>query len=96
MEFDARHQGAAGFANASALDHVAAFTYWALAIHLGKLKEARFAMNPTTTTSSKSSQISGMPNASCRHSEQLEIQEPPARQVIWSWSTKYSRALVKA
>ncbi len=46
MEFDARHQGAAGFANASALDHVAAFTNWALAIHLGKLKEAQFTMDP--------------------------------------------------
>jgi hypothetical protein len=35
IEFNACHQGAAGFANASALDHVAAFTNWALAIHLG-------------------------------------------------------------
>ncbi len=46
MEFDARHQGGAGFANASALDYVAAFTNWALAIHLGTLKEARFTMDP--------------------------------------------------
>jgi hypothetical protein len=46
MEFDAHHQGAAGFANASALDHVAAFTNWALAIQLGKLTEARFTMDP--------------------------------------------------
>jgi hypothetical protein len=30
----------------SALDHVAAFTNWALAIHLGQLKEARFTMDP--------------------------------------------------
>jgi hypothetical protein len=36
----------AGFANASALDHVAAFTNWALTIHLGQLKEARFTMDP--------------------------------------------------
>ncbi len=46
MGFDARHRGVAGFANLSALDHVAAFTNWALAIHLGKLKEARFTMDP--------------------------------------------------
>jgi hypothetical protein len=46
MEFDARHQGVAGFANTSALDHVAAFTNWPLAIHLGQLKEARFTMDP--------------------------------------------------
>ena len=30
----------------SALDHVAAFTNWALAIQLGQLKEARFTMDP--------------------------------------------------
>ncbi len=46
MEFDAHHQGAAGFTNASALDHVTAFMNWALTIHLGKLKEARFTMDP--------------------------------------------------
>jgi hypothetical protein len=46
IKFDAHHQGAAGFANASALDHVAAFTNWALAIHLGQLKEARFTTDP--------------------------------------------------
>jgi hypothetical protein len=46
MEFDTRHRGAAGFVNTSPLDHVAAFTNWALAIHLGQLKEARFTMDP--------------------------------------------------
>jgi hypothetical protein len=46
MEFDAHHQGTAGFPNTSALDYVPAFTNWALAIHLGKLKEARFTMDP--------------------------------------------------
>ncbi len=46
IKFNARHQGMAGFAIVSALDHVAAFTNWALAIRLGQLKEARFKMDP--------------------------------------------------
>jgi hypothetical protein len=46
IEFNARHQGVADFANLSALDRVAAFTNWALAIHLGQLKKARFTMDP--------------------------------------------------
>jgi hypothetical protein len=46
IEFNARHQGTAGFANASASDHVATFTNLALTIHLGQLKEARFTMDP--------------------------------------------------
>ncbi len=45
-EFDARHRNVAGFANASATDHVQAFTNWALAIHLGRLREARVSLDP--------------------------------------------------
>ncbi len=45
-EFDARHRGAEGSKTTSAKEHVTAFTNWALAIHLGKLKEARFNINP--------------------------------------------------
>jgi hypothetical protein len=36
----------AGFPNASASNHVAAFANWAHAIHLGQLKEAKFNMGP--------------------------------------------------
>jgi hypothetical protein len=45
IEFDA-HCGVVGFANAFATVHANAFANWALAIHLGKLKEARFTINP--------------------------------------------------
>jgi hypothetical protein len=58
MEFNACHQGMAGFVNASALDHVAAFTNWALAIHLGQLKEARFTMDPNNDKLQVSSDFS--------------------------------------
>jgi hypothetical protein len=46
IEFEAHHHVAVGFANASATVHANAFANWALAIHLGKLKEARFTINP--------------------------------------------------
>jgi hypothetical protein len=46
IEFDAHHCGAAGFANVSATVHANAFANRALSIHLGKLKEARFTINP--------------------------------------------------
>jgi hypothetical protein len=46
IEFDAHHRGPAGFANASATVHANAFANWALAIHLGKLKVARFTIDP--------------------------------------------------
>jgi hypothetical protein len=46
IKLNAHHLGAAGSANASASDHDAAFTNWALEIHLGQLKEARFTMDP--------------------------------------------------
>ncbi len=93
MEFDARHQGAAGFTNASALDHVVAFTNWALAIHLGQLKEARFTMDPDND---ELQVFSDFRHAKCILPPlgTIGIQELPARQDIWS--TKYSRALVKA
>jgi hypothetical protein len=45
-EFDACHRGVEGFERTSAKKHVIAFTNWALAIHLGKLKEARVNINP--------------------------------------------------
>jgi hypothetical protein len=45
-EFDARHRGVEGFKTTSAKEHVTTFTNWALAIHLGKLKEARFNIDP--------------------------------------------------
>ncbi len=45
-EFDARHRGAEGFKTTSAKEHVTTFTNWALAIHLGKLKEARLNIDP--------------------------------------------------
>jgi hypothetical protein len=45
-EFDAHHRGMEGFKSTSAKKHVIAFTNWALAIHLGKLKEARVNINP--------------------------------------------------
>jgi hypothetical protein len=46
IEFDAHHCVAAGFANASVTVHANAFVNWAFAIHLGKLKEARFTIDP--------------------------------------------------
>jgi hypothetical protein len=45
-KFDARHKDVAGFANVSATDHVKAFTNWALAIHLGRLREATVSLDP--------------------------------------------------
>jgi hypothetical protein len=45
IEFDDRNRGTAGFKNASAMDHVIAFTNWAFTIHLGNLKEARLTMD---------------------------------------------------
>jgi hypothetical protein len=45
-EFDTRHRGVEGFKSTSAKEHVITFTNWALAIHLGKLKEARVNINP--------------------------------------------------
>jgi hypothetical protein len=46
IEFDAHHCGMAGFANTSATVHANAFANWSLLIRLGKLKEARFTINP--------------------------------------------------
>jgi hypothetical protein len=46
IEFDTHHRGAVGFANASTTVHANAFANWALTIHLGKLKEARFTIDP--------------------------------------------------
>jgi hypothetical protein len=71
MEFDARHQGAAGFANASALDHVTAVMNWALAIHLGKLKEARLIMDPNNDKS----------QTSPHYSRDFEVSDPPKKSV---------------
>ncbi len=45
-KFDAGHRNVAGFANASATDHVQAFTNWALAIYLRRLREARVSLDP--------------------------------------------------
>jgi hypothetical protein len=44
--FDGRHLGAAGFADASAMEHVNAFTNWALAMDLGKLVKAIVTIDP--------------------------------------------------
>ncbi len=46
IKFDAHHRGAVGFANASATVHANAFANLAIAIHLEKLKEARFTIDP--------------------------------------------------
>jgi hypothetical protein len=46
IEFDAHHRSPAGFANAFATVHANAIVNWALTAHLGKLKEARFTINP--------------------------------------------------
>jgi hypothetical protein len=45
-KFDACHKDVAGFADVSAADRVKAFTNWALAIHLGRLREARVSLDP--------------------------------------------------
>ncbi len=44
--FDNRHQGAAGFGNTLAINHASAFANWAFALHLGKLNEVRYAIDP--------------------------------------------------
>jgi hypothetical protein len=46
VDFDNRHQGVAGFGNASAIDHAKAFANWAFALHLGKLNEVRYTIDP--------------------------------------------------
>ncbi len=45
-EFDARHRDVAGFKGILAADHVKAFTNWALALNLGRLREARVTPDP--------------------------------------------------
>ena len=46
VDFDNRHQGVAGFGNVSAIDHAKAFANWAFALHLEKLNEARYTIDP--------------------------------------------------
>jgi hypothetical protein len=45
-KFNTRHRDVAEFADVSAADHVKAFTNWALAIHLRRLREARVSLDP--------------------------------------------------
>jgi hypothetical protein len=45
-EFDARHWDVAGFEGVLAADHVKAFTNWAIALNLGRLREARVTPDP--------------------------------------------------
>ena len=46
VNFDNRHRGVAGFGNTSATDHTSAFANWAFALHLGKLNEVRYTIDP--------------------------------------------------
>ncbi len=46
VDFDNRHRGVAGFGNTSAIDHTNAFANWAFALHLGKLNEVRYTIDP--------------------------------------------------
>jgi hypothetical protein len=46
VDFDNRHRGVAGFGNTSAIDHANAFANWAFALHLGKLNEVRYTVDP--------------------------------------------------
>ena len=46
VDFDNRHRGVAGFGNTSAIDHANAFANWAFALHLGKLNEVRYTIDP--------------------------------------------------
>ena len=44
--FDSRHRGVAGFGNTSAIDHANTFANWAFSLHLGKLNEVRYTIDP--------------------------------------------------
>ena len=46
VDFDNRHRGVAGFENTSAIAHANAFANWAFALHLGKLNEVRYTIDP--------------------------------------------------
>ncbi len=46
VDFDNRQRGVAGFGNTSAIDHPSAFANWAFALHLGKLNEVRYTIDP--------------------------------------------------
>jgi hypothetical protein len=45
-KFDARHRDVAEFEGVLAADHVKAFTNWAIALNLGRLREARVTPDP--------------------------------------------------
>jgi hypothetical protein len=45
-KFDACHRDVAGFEGVLAADHVKAFTNWAIALNLGRLREARVTPDP--------------------------------------------------
>ena len=46
VDFDNRHQGAAGLGNTSAINHAIAFANWAFALRMGKLNEVRYTIDP--------------------------------------------------
>ena len=46
VDVNNRHRGVAGFGNTSAIDHTSAFAKWAFALHLGKLNEVRYTIDP--------------------------------------------------